>query len=305
MSPPKSAAPITLRTHANDVIVLKCFRSSMDIQDQSKELVSHPKFTNQIFEKEELVGYENPHVDIYYTAGSMKWFIQVTYRSKDKGATDIVSALSAKIEPSSLLKRELDFIKAADEPFRPPLTNLITEYTLPVEKTTFHIYKGNFKPPQSKKGMPATSVTKLRDYHASVQFLTLLSIDGASYIDTHDTKWELFMIFEKIKEDNFHFVGYATLYPFLGLKNGSFKEGFIERVRISQVLILPRYQGKGEPISTRKPPIPPLPFPPANLLFLLYHFPPSIQTCRKIPYIHTPLVVPIQVRRSERKEKWQ
>lgn len=210
----------------------------MDIQDQSRELTSHPKFTNQIFEKEEIYGYDSPHVDIYYTAGSMKYYIQVAYRSKEKDATQILPLLTAKIPKISLMKRELDFIKAADESFQPPLRKIQKEYTHPSGKQTFRIYKGTIDSSDDE-------VTKLKEYHRSVQFHTLLNIDGASYLDIDDPKWEFFMVFEKVTDDNFHFVGYATMYPFLGLKNGSFKDGLFEKIRISQVLILPRYQGRG------------------------------------------------------------
>lgn len=81
----------------------------------------------------------------------------------------------------------------------------------------------------------------LKEFHRRLQFLMFVHVDGASYIDEEDPRWELFLIFSEQGE----IVAYASVYPFSVPVNGSLKEGFRDRVRISQVFTLPSFQGQG------------------------------------------------------------
>lgn len=62
---------------------------------------------------------------------------------------------------------------------------------------------------------------KFREYHRRMQIFVLLFIEGGSYIDEDDERWELVTLFEKrkhaTKKDKYtyHFVGYTSLYRFL------------------------------------------------------------------------------------------
>lgn len=50
-----------------------------------------------------------------------------------------------------------------------------------------------------------------------MQLFVLLFIEGSSYIDADDEKWEIYTIYklEKVDDSNvYHFVGYSTTYPF-------------------------------------------------------------------------------------------
>jgi len=213
---------------------LKCVKSSKDaVSTDGDTSVTHPKFTNQLFEKEEIFGYENLRVDIQYTANSVKYFVKITYDKMHKGATDIEGILSSHFK-NGLCKSRVEFLEEADSTYLPPVDNIIKSY-----KSKFHIYKGSLTQGAGDQ------TDELRALHERVQFQTILNIDGASCIDADDPKWEVFMIFEEVSEKNFHFVGYATIYLFMGIRDKSLKKGFFERIRISQVLILPHYQKQG------------------------------------------------------------
>eukprot|EP00188_Purpureofilum_apyrenoidigerum_P003767 Plantae.Rhodophyta-Purpureofilum_apyrenoidigerum.ctg40208.p1 GENE.Plantae.Rhodophyta-Purpureofilum_apyrenoidigerum.ctg40208~~Plantae.Rhodophyta-Purpureofilum_apyrenoidigerum.ctg40208.p1 ORF type:complete len:402 (-),score=105.46 Plantae.Rhodophyta-Purpureofilum_apyrenoidigerum.ctg40208:210-1415(-) len=226
---------VPLKVRANDVIFLESIRSSKDAIGLSDDAVAtHPKFTNQLFEKEEISGYENLRIDIQYTANSMKYFVKVHYDKMNKGATDIEGVLDTYLK-NGRCKSRTEFLNEADLDYVPPIDNVVRSYGT----GKFHVYKGRLTEGSGDRA------NEFKALHERVQFQTLLHIDGASYIDAEDPKWEVFMIFEEISKTNFYFVGYATIYPFIGIQDRSMKKGFFERIRISQVLILPTYQKQG------------------------------------------------------------
>ncbi|KAI0956701.1 hypothetical protein AcW1_005315 [Taiwanofungus camphoratus] len=94
-------------------------------------------------------------------------------------------------------------------------------------------------PPQSTWATPG-----FREYHRRMQLFILLYIEAGSYIREDEETWEFVVLYEKRKRRSdpkvgtYHFVGYATLYPFY-----CFPEKV--RMRISQFVILPPYQQEG------------------------------------------------------------
>jgi histone acetyltransferase 1 len=91
------------------------------------------------------------------------------------------------------------------------------------------------------------------DYHSNIETWLLWFIDGASYIDVDDGKWEFFTLYEKTTLDGssvtngagvngypgrYHFVGYCTVYRYYAYPDKC-------RPRISQFLILPPFQRQG------------------------------------------------------------
>uniref|UniRef100_A0A7S2Z9Q4 histone acetyltransferase n=1 Tax=Rhodosorus marinus TaxID=101924 RepID=A0A7S2Z9Q4_9RHOD len=225
----------TLKSSANECIYIKCCRSQKDFYSDSEELWYKPKFVNQIVENEEIHGYEDLKVTIYFASNSVMYFLRIVFSKKERGATDIDAALAPHIG-MALCKTEEEFLKVCEKPFIPTIRDPICSYS------QFRIYK---VPLDSARPLTEDGTT-IKEYHRRIQFHALVNIDGASYIDEADPKWEIYIIFEAAKgSPNYHFIGYATMYPFLGLKNSSLKEGFLERIRISQVLVLPQYQSKG------------------------------------------------------------
>lgn len=58
-----------------------------------------------------------------------------------------------------------------------------------------------------------------KDYHRRMQIFVLLFIEGGSYIDEEDDRWEFVTLYEKRKsaiegQFTYHFVGYTSLYEF-------------------------------------------------------------------------------------------
>ncbi|CAO3626038.1 unnamed protein product [Cunninghamella blakesleeana] len=120
-----------------------------------------------------------------------------------------------------------------------PIGEKIHEYQLENdegEEETFEIYKSSFENP------------KFRDYHRRMQLFVLLFIEGSSYIEEDDEKWEIYTLYQKEKSGDsyiYSFVGYTTAYPFYCWPE-------LIRMRISQFLILPPYQNQGHGLQLYK-----------------------------------------------------
>ncbi|CAO3594882.1 unnamed protein product [Absidia cylindrospora] len=127
---------------------------------------------------------------------------------------------------------EFMYIMGEDlESFR-PTGEKVHEYQVETEdgdEGDYEIYKCSFKD------------RRFREYHRRMQFFVLLFIEGSSYIEEEDDKWELYTIFKREKNGEsciYHFVGYCSAYPFYCWPDKT-------RMRISQFLILPPYQNMG------------------------------------------------------------
>jgi len=92
------------------------------------------------------------------------------------------------------------------------------------------------------------SIAGFKAYHERMRTFLLWFIDGASYIDEDDDRWDYFPVFEKKSVEGnglanghgarYNFVGYTTVYRYYAYPQKI-------RPRISQVLILPPYQRQG------------------------------------------------------------
>jgi histone acetyltransferase 1 len=88
----------------------------------------------------------------------------------------------------------------------------------------------------------ANGTATLRLLHARLQPLLLFFIDAASMIDQEDPNWDILIAVEIPASENINMapriLGFATLYKFWVFPDR-------QRMRISQVLVLPPYQGTG------------------------------------------------------------
>ncbi|KAH7686382.1 Histone acetyltransferase protein [Dioscorea alata] len=72
--------------------------------------------------------------------------------------------------------------------------------------------------------------------------LVLLLVEGGSPIDIADPRWEIYFVVKKTREKSGDYsiklLGFAAVYQFYHYPDST-------RLRISQILVLPQYQGKG------------------------------------------------------------
>ncbi|XP_069839019.1 histone acetyltransferase type B catalytic subunit isoform X2 [Dendropsophus ebraccatus] len=226
------------KCNTNEVIKLKLVRFPEDIDDEGTTF--SPEFSHQIFGDDEVAfGYKGLQILLYYSAGSLTTMFRVNYTSKvdDKfeevQADDVESKIREIIPPGfccgtddfvSLLDKEVNF-----KPFG-PIVHTYTVYNEDAgEEITYQIHKADLTCPG------------FREYHERLQTFLMWFIETASYIDVDDERWDYFLVFEKYNKDGttlFATVGYMTVYNYYVYPDKT-------RPRVSQMLILPPFQGEG------------------------------------------------------------
>uniref|UniRef100_A0AAY4ETB4 Histone acetyltransferase type B catalytic subunit n=1 Tax=Denticeps clupeoides TaxID=299321 RepID=A0AAY4ETB4_9TELE len=184
-------------------------------------------------------GYKGLQIQLYYTAGNLSTLFRMTYSAKVKDSFDFVEPddVEGKIReiiPPGFCCGTDDFVSLLEKEanFR-PFGSLLHTYTVHnVEEGddfTFQIYKADM------------SCAGFREYHERLQTFLMFFIETASFIDVDDDRWDYFIVFEKYNKDGetlFATVGYMTVYNYYVYPDKT-------RPRVSQMLILPTYQGEG------------------------------------------------------------
>lgn len=186
-------------------------------------------------------------IKLYYTASQLKRYISITYDEKvplklSEGVApdDLHGLLDEKVEgthTNSIDSFSKELINDATfKPFGEKLDSFkICDKDTHMERE-FEVYK------------PEVSSTGFKEFVERMRTFLLFFIDGASYIDDDDDRWDYFIIYEKVSLQgsglsNGHgarhnFVGYTTVYRYFAYPNKI-------RPRISQVLVLPPFQRRG------------------------------------------------------------
>lgn len=184
---------------------------------------------NRIFDDEEIKGYEDLHIDVYFTP-AFQTLLDVSFAGRaEKGATDLSGPLKSTFL-GGFFSEKADFDSAmdAEEPLRAEKLGKLLISAETTEDTTIQILQCNL----------ATVDDHLRQLHARLQPLLLFFVDAATQIDSKDPGWDLLLAVETNKDGSCQILGFATLYNFWVFPDR-------RRVRISQVLVLPPQQGRG------------------------------------------------------------
>ncbi|TPX64464.1 hypothetical protein SpCBS45565_g05839 [Spizellomyces sp. 'palustris'] len=220
----------------------QCFKLSQSALVQPEDMDSeidtfHPEFTYPVFGMEETInGYQNLKIKLYYAAGSLATYVGISYdnRRESNGSQqpdDIMALLSEKIPPGGGIAVDYhEFMRTVqeDEQTFVPFGTKMYEFESDGD-VSYEVYKCTFKTPGFK------------EYHRRLQVFLLWFIEGASFLEENDERWEMALLFERQKKDEksiYSIVGYATYYPFFHYPDRL-------RVRISQFIILPPYQARG------------------------------------------------------------
>lgn len=246
---------------ANDVIWFKLVRSEddLDLASITKEGSGafQPDFTHQLFgEQENIFGYRDLKIVILYSSSRLNRFISITYTEKldsknplDVSPDDVLAILNEKIPGPfdtnlDVFSKKLS-LESTFGPIGEKLNETVVENFKDGTTKTYEVYRSD------------SNDNGFLDYHENLQTWLLWFIDGASYIDVDDDRWEFFTIFERVKvtgvDDSsktnghtngsagfyrFHFAGYCTVYRYYAYPEKV-------RPRISQFLILPPFQRQG------------------------------------------------------------
>ncbi|XP_014245051.1 histone acetyltransferase type B catalytic subunit-like [Cimex lectularius] len=221
-------------TDSNQAVEFKMIRHANDLSNDSG--VFKPDMSHQIFgDDEQIYGYENLLIKLYYSAANLTTYLGVEYKDRldDAVPANIEKTLADKYECSNFITNIDEFgrILEKEKNFN-PFGELLNSFTINDNDSfrTFCVYKCT------------TDSKEFLEYHAKMQTFVLWFIDAASFINTEDSYWKFYVMYEKYKSaDNtpqYAFVGYFTVYEFYFYPDKI-------RPRISQALILPPFQGMG------------------------------------------------------------
>ncbi|XP_057293831.1 histone acetyltransferase type B catalytic subunit-like [Hydractinia symbiolongicarpus] len=220
---------------SNDATFLKLVRNEEDVLNEDNAF--HPWMSHQIFgDSETIFGYKNLKVNLYYHGGSLLTYLSMSCDEKIPSSMKInpdpVLPNVAEVLPEGFYSNRDEFIaKLPEENTFVPMGNKIHSYTR--NDVEYEIYQADI------------TVPRLKDYHARLQTFILWFIDGASFIDSDDERWNYFLLFEKKKGpvmSEYSIVGYITVYQYFAYPDKY-------RPRISQMLTLPPYQKSGHGVE--------------------------------------------------------
>ncbi|XP_012263999.1 histone acetyltransferase type B catalytic subunit [Athalia rosae] len=224
---------------SNDALEFKLIRKPDDVDDD--KLIFKPEMSHQVFgDSENIFGYRDLRIKLYYSAGCLETYLGMTYTEKaDKSICEGVEADEVLPKVREKLASEVhssidSFLVALknDESWAPPGTLIYSFSVNDKEKGQrhFEVYKADM----SCKGF--------KEYHERLQTFLLWYIDAASFIDIDDDQWHYFNMFEKytstVGSYQYATVGFATVYQYYAYPRHA-------RPRIAQVLVLPPFQGHG------------------------------------------------------------
>ncbi|KAM5351371.1 hypothetical protein ACJ41O_004094 [Fusarium nematophilum] len=225
----------------------------------------NPKFTYPIFgEDEQIFGYKDLKVSLRYRANDMRPHLKISYKSKVNAVEGHEPVdVKAVLEEGQHLPK-IAFVKASDfddssklfsENWTPPGA---LHTTIDAPDGQYEIWRGNLADPAIKQ------------LNTRLQIFVPFFIEGGSYIDQDpdsddSDRWTLFFLYQKRKiaeKSTYVFVGYSSIYRFYYFQaptppaspkgdEWELPKGDLDladlpcRTRLSQFIILPPFQGKG------------------------------------------------------------
>ncbi|XP_026761468.1 histone acetyltransferase type B catalytic subunit [Galleria mellonella] len=224
----------------NEVLEFKLVKCVADIENDDTSF--GPEMCHQVFgENENIFGYTDLHIRLYYSAGSLQTYLGIEYTdkiepSKSDGmrADDVEGALKKVLAPGYVTNLD-HFISLLDKDKSfTPHGQLLHAFTVTPNdggnKRTFEVY------------FCETSTPGFLAFHERLQTFLLWYVDAASFIDVDDDQWNFFIVFEKYAtsegEWRYATAGYATVYRYYAYPHHA-------RPRISQVLTLPPFRKLG------------------------------------------------------------
>lgn len=166
-------------------------RDRADIENDAG--IFHPTFAHQVFgENENIFGYKDLHVRLFYTAGSLNIYLGQKYAervddfdSSGIRADDVQSKVAELITNGCYYTNVDEFCKKleSDEQFR-PLGEKVDELRVEDEhgaQRTFEFYKCDIQTPGFVQ------------FHARLQTFILWFVDAGSYIDVDDPQWSFYV----------------------------------------------------------------------------------------------------------------
>jgi len=222
---------------SNQAVKFKLVRNEEDIQND--KTCFNPGMSHQVFgAKENIFGFSNLDIKLYYTAGSLHQYYQKSFEtqiSKTDGGID-PDNIEEKLNENYILDQENcassighfgDMVRK-DKDFK-PFGSKVTEFKR--NSRHFEIYK------------PTMADPGFKEWYLRLETFILWFIDGSQYINTDDVQWDYFTLFERFQnqetgKNQYAIAGFSTVFRFY-----CYPEKI--RPRVSQILVMPPFQRMG------------------------------------------------------------
>ncbi|KTW28400.1 hypothetical protein T552_01662 [Pneumocystis carinii B80] len=199
-------------------------------------IIFHPIYTYSIFEGERIIGYKDLNINLKFCCHDLQIYLRIQYKDKVEKEENLscknIEEILRKYLPENIMTDETTFYSYLHEKrsFVPPGTK-ISSYIF--NNSIFEVYMGSIIDPEIEKIVN------------NMQIFSLFLIEGASFIDIEDSKWIIFLLYEKQStndQDYYCFIGYSTVYLYYWYSRESLDNS---RARIAQFVILPPFQRNG------------------------------------------------------------
>ncbi|KAI4347028.1 hypothetical protein L6164_007877 [Bauhinia variegata] len=195
-----------------------------------------------------IYGYEGLKITIWVSSISFHAYADISFQStsdRGKGVTDLKSALQS-IFAETLVESKDEFLQTflTDKDF---VRTIVSNGEVLKQKA----FNGHIDDTNGHAEAAISNVEVVRmvvgntatgHLYSCIIPLVLLLVDGSSPIDVTDPRWELYLLIQKItdqqREIQCRLIGFTAVYRFHHYPDDT-------RLRLSQILVLPPYQHKG------------------------------------------------------------
>ncbi|XP_058074114.1 probable histone acetyltransferase type B catalytic subunit [Magnolia sinica] len=232
-------AAIDVGIEANECIKIYLV-NSVDEVDTADSFCFEPVDLNRFFgEDGRIYGYKDLKIDIWLNGISFHAYADISFQSTfngSKGTTDLDPALK-KIFGESLVEKKEEFLQTFTTD-RHYISTIISHG----EVVHCEASKGRDNTTQNlviRMGLRSMPVGEL---YSRLVPLVFLNVEGGSAIDVTDPRWDIYLVVERKAGQSgtidSKLLGFASIYRFFHYPDST-------RLRISQILVLPPYQGQG------------------------------------------------------------
>ncbi|XP_077217413.1 histone acetyltransferase of the GNAT family 2 isoform X2 [Tasmannia lanceolata] len=195
-----------------------------------------------------IYGYKDLKVNIWLSSKSFHGYADITFQSTFNGAKGItdLNCVLQDIFGESLIEKKEEFIQTFSTECDYIRTVLSNGEVIHSEASKAH---NNASNDCLEAEAPTTEVIRMDlssmpvgELYSRLVPLVLLLVEGGSPVDITDPRWDIYFVVERntdqSRDTNLKLLGFAAIYRFYYYPDSS-------RIRISQILVLPPYQGQG------------------------------------------------------------
>ncbi|XXG48205.1 hypothetical protein AAC387_Pa02g2717 [Persea americana] len=206
-----------------------------------------PVDLNHFFgEDGKIYGYKDLKIHIWFNIISFRAYADITYQSTFNGSKDTTNLkpVLRNIFGESLVEQKDEFLQSFSTESH-YIRNVVSNGEV------VKALKGHDNASDHHLEEKASTIQVIRmdlrsmpvgELYSRLVPLVLVIIDGGTAIDITDPRWEIYFLVERKSdesgENNVKLLGFTTIYRFYHYPDSS-------RLRISQILVLPPYHGKG------------------------------------------------------------